>query len=85
MGSEMCIRDRAITGTSDDKTQDVIIKQLGLKHVHKIYFSPNRHNLRISVVKCKKEMRFKHLAWLVSLLKEKAIYTPKTIIFCNGT
>jgi len=30
-------------------------------------------------------MRFKHLAWLVSLLKEKGIYTPKTIIFCNGT
>ena len=30
-------------------------------------------------------MCFKHLAWLVSLLKEKAIYTPKTIIFCNGT
>ena len=32
------------------------------------------HNLRISVVKCKKEMRLKHLAWLVSLLKEKGIY-----------
>ena len=75
----------AITGTADDRTQDVIIKQLGMKHVHKIYVSPNRPNLRISVVKCKKEMRFKHLAWLVSLLKEKGIYTPKTIIFCNGT
>ncbi|XP_015758777.1 PREDICTED: ATP-dependent DNA helicase RecQ-like [Acropora digitifera] len=75
----------AITGTADDRTQDVIIKQLGMKHVRKIYVSPNRPNLRISVVKCKKEMRFKQLAWLVSLLKEKGIYTPKTIIFCNGT
>ncbi|XP_074620808.1 ATP-dependent DNA helicase RecQ-like [Acropora palmata] len=75
----------AITGTADDRTHDVIIKQLGMKHVHKIYVSPNRPNLRISVVKCKKEVRFKHLAWLVSLLKEKGIYTPKTIIFCNGT
>ena len=75
----------AITGTADDRTQDVIIKQLGMKHVHKIYVSPNRPNLRISVVKSKKEMHFKHLAWLVSLLKEKGIYTPKTIIFCNGT
>ena len=39
-------------------------KQLGLKSVHKIYVSPNRPNLRISVVKCKKEMRFKQLAGL---------------------
>ena len=60
-------------------------KQLGLKSVHKIYVSPNRPNLKISVVKCKKEMRFKQLAGLVSLLKEKGMYIPKTLIFCTGT
>ena len=60
-------------------------KQLGLKSVHKIYVSPNRPNLRISLVKCKKEMRFKQLAGLVSLLKEKGMYIPKTLIFCTGT
>ena len=28
---------------------------------------------------------FKHLAWLVDLLKEKGTAMPKSILFCNGT
>ena len=28
---------------------------------------------------------FKHLEWLVDVIKEKRINTPKTIVFCNGT
>ena len=39
-----------ITGTADEKTQSVIVKQLVLKRPQKFYVSPNRENLRISVI-----------------------------------
>ena len=45
----------AIAGTADEKTQSVIVKQLLLKRPQKLYVSPNRENLRISVIKCKRE------------------------------
>lgn len=75
----------AITGTADEKTQSVIVKQLVLKRPQKFYVSPNRENLRISVIKCKRENMFEQLAWLVNMVKEKGTATPKCIIFCNGT
>lgn len=75
----------AITGTADEKTQSVIIKQLVLKRPEKFYVSPNRENLRISVIKCQRELMFQHLDWLVGIVKEKGIASPKSIIFCNGT
>ena len=52
-------------------------KQLGLKSVHKIYVSPNRPKLRISVVKCKKEMRFKQLAGLGQFIERKRHVHPE--------
>ena len=75
----------ALTATADGQTQSVIIKELEMIEVKKFYVSPNRPNLRISVVKCKREEMFKHLEWLVDVIKEKRINTPKTIVFCNGT
>ncbi|XP_068723689.1 ATP-dependent DNA helicase RecQ-like [Montipora capricornis] len=75
----------ALTATADGQTQSVIIKELEMKEVKKFYVSPNRPNLRISVVKCKREEMFKHLEWLVDVIKEKTINTPNTIVFCNGT
>ena len=56
-----------------------------LKRPRKLYVSPNRENLRISVIKCKRENMFQQLAWLVDMVKEKGAATPKCIIFCNGT
>ena len=75
----------AVTGTADEKTQGVIIKQLVLKKPKKFYVSPNRENLRISVIKCKREVMFQHLTWLVTLLKEEGTSTPKSIICCDET
>lgn len=56
-----------------------------MKQVQKLFVSPNRPNLRISVMKCKRVEMFEHLAWLIDLLKVKGTNTPKTIVFCNGT
>ena len=75
----------ALTGTADRQTQNVIIKELQMKEVRKVHVSPNRPNLCISVVKCKREDMFNHLEWLVDVIMKKGTKTPKTIIFCNGT
>ncbi|XP_044165786.1 ATP-dependent DNA helicase hus2/rqh1-like [Acropora millepora] len=56
-----------------------------MKEVRKVHVSPNRPNLCISVVKCKREDMFNHLEWLVDVIMKKGTKTPKTIIFCNGT
>ena len=52
----------ALTGTTDGQTQSVIIKQLEMKQVQKLFVSPNRPNLQISVMKCQRGEMFKHLA-----------------------
>lgn len=75
----------ALTGTADSKTQDVIISQLAMNNPTLLFISPNRNNLRITVVKSKKDQIFFYLLWLVKVIKEKSVETPKTIIFCNGT
>lgn len=56
-----------------------------LKRPRKFYVSPNWENLRISVIKCKRENVFQQLAWLVNMVKEEGAATQKCIIFCNGT
>ena len=49
----------------------------------KIFISPHRPNIRISVTKVKKDDMDKQIDWLVEEVKEKGDTTPKTIIFCN--
>ena len=48
-----------------------------------IFISPNRKNLRFSVIKTKKDEQHLQLDWLISMVKEMGIGVPKTLIFCN--
>lgn len=73
----------ALTGTADTKTQEIISKDLVLKQPIKLFVSPNRPNLRFSILKVKKKDMLGNLDWLISLIKEYGINTPKTIIFCD--
>lgn len=74
----------ALTGTADDTTQSTICSELSLKaNTCKLFISPNRHNIRVSVNKVRKEGMESQLDWLVELTKEQLEKTPKTIIFCN--
>ena len=47
-----------MTGTADGKTQNTITKMLSLHNPVKLLISPERKNLRISVMKCKKKEHF---------------------------
>ena len=55
----------ALTGTADQGTSAAIISGLGLKKNRvELFVSPNRENLRISVIACKKEEAFNKLLWI---------------------
>ena len=73
----------ALTGTADKSTQTAIIKSLGMVDPERIVMSPERKNVRITVIKCKKAEIFSKLNWLVEMMRMKGRNTPKTIIFCN--
>ena len=73
----------ALTATADKETQYVICENLLMLQPVTIFISPNRKNLRFTIIKTKKEDMHLHLDWLVDLIKEYGIDVPKTIIFCN--
>ena len=59
---------------------------MGLKgNKVKIFVSPNRPNLRISVIKLCKDSALDSLMWIVDMVEENCIETPKTLVFCNST
>ena len=44
--------------------------------------SPNRENIRFSVIKTTKTDQLGYLGWLIDIIKERNLLSPKTIIFC---
>ena len=73
----------ALTGTADKNTQSTIIKSLSMVNPKRIVISPERKNLLIAVVKCRKSDMFTNLDWLVDMIRNQGKNMPKTIIFCN--
>ncbi len=73
-----------MTGTADNHTRKVIMSGLAIKSdALEVFLSPNRTNLRISVIKTTKKDALSNLQWLVELCRIKQSETPKTILFCN--
>ena len=59
-------------------------KTLNLLDAYTVNVSPNKGNIRMSAVKVKDlEDALKKLDWLIDLIKEHGIKSPKAIIFCN--
>ncbi len=56
---------------------------LCLRSPIEIFVSPNRPNIRISVLKCAKTGILSQLNWLIELVKVNGVDTPKCLIFCN--
>lgn len=73
----------ALTGTADKATMQAIVSSLSLKEQTDIHVSPNRRNIRMSVFKCSKISMLSHLNWLIELVRNNGLDTPKTLIFCN--
>lgn len=50
---------------------------------HCITLSPERSNIKFSVMKVKREQYHSNFEWIANMIKMKGLETPKTIIFCN--
>ncbi|XP_068686782.1 putative ATP-dependent DNA helicase Q1 [Montipora foliosa] len=71
-----------LTATANKDMRDHLIKYLGMKsNLKPIVVSPNKDNIRFTVLKADKSMHC--FDWLVDVLKEKKENTPFTIIFCK--
>lgn len=73
----------ALTGTADKDTEKTVVGELLMKNPVKLFVSPNRVNLRLSVHKVLRSSMLNHLDWLVDMIKQHGKDTPKTIIFCD--
>lgn len=73
----------ALTGTADQETQKVICYTLARTDATKLFFSPNRSNLRFKIDNVRKTLMLTTLDWIVHLVKNKNTETPKTVIFCD--
>lgn len=74
----------ALTGTADQGTSAAIVTGLGLKKDRvELFVSPNRENLRISVIQSKKEEAFSKLLWITDMIRNHRLDCPKTLVFCN--
>ena len=68
----------ALTGTADKGTTEAIISSLGLKKDRmELFVSPNIINIRISVVKTKKDAAFTQLHWISDMIREQRLHVPK--------
>lgn len=73
----------ALTGTADETTEKEISTSLNMRNPQRVFVSPNRPNLRFTIEKLPKASMVLQLDWIVNLVKENGINTPKIIVFCT--
>ncbi|XP_068756193.1 ATP-dependent helicase wrn-1-like [Montipora capricornis] len=84
MESAMGIPVLALTGRVDIKLRRKIRHMLSLRpDVHCITLSPERSNIKFTVMKVKREQYHCNFEWIADMIKTQGLATPKTIIFCN--
>ena len=74
----------ALTGTADVKMKQTIMKDLSFKKDKVVLdISPERSNIRFTIIKTKRENHLQHLQWLIDMIRLERENMPKTIIFCT--
>ena len=71
----------ALTATAKKEMRNRLTKYLGMGRINHIVVSPNKNNIRFTVLRADKELHC--FDWLVRLLLERKEETPFTIIFCK--
>ena len=74
---------KVLTGITADKgTSEAISSGLSLKKDKvELFVSPNRENLRISVIKTKKSDAFENLHWMVKMIRENGLNAQRRYYF----
>ena len=74
----------ALTGTADVKMKQTIMKDLYFKKDKVVLdISPERSNIRFTIVKTKRENHVQHIQWLTDVIGLEKENMPQTIIFCT--
>lgn len=74
----------ALTGTANVKMGKKIRNLLSMgKDTHNIEISPERSNIKFSVLNVKRDKYHSSFEWIADLIKAEGLSTPKTIVFCN--
>ncbi len=73
----------ALTATATKETCGLILKNLKMTQPHIIQLSPDRPNIRYSVVKVSREFDTA-FQWLVDDLREKRQTLPRVFVFCRS-
>ena len=74
----------ALTGTADLKMKQIIMKDLSFKKGKVVLdISPERSNIRFTILETKRENYLQHLQWLIDMIRLERENMPKTIIFCT--
>ena len=71
----------ALTATASIETQAIIKKTLCLTDCLDVIISPNKPNMKYTVHFCDSDDVRLNFSWLIQLLNEKGIETPRMIIF----
>lgn len=71
----------ALTATANKSLRQRLSKALGFKGNKELIISPNKENIRFTVMEADKSLSC--FNWLVDMIKEKKADTPHTIIFCH--
>jgi superfamily II DNA helicase RecQ len=71
----------ALTATANKEMHNRLAKYLGMKRIEHIVISPNKNNLRFTVLRADKQLHC--FDWLMHLMLERKGETPFTIIFCR--
>ena len=72
----------ALTATSTIFVRRIIIDQLLMENVAMIEASPERRNIRYSVVQASRDL-YDSFKWLIERLRTCQVETPKTLVFCR--
>lgn len=72
----------ALTATSTTFVHRIIIDQLLMENVAIIEASPERRNIRYSVVHASRDLH-DSFKWLIERLRTSQVETPKTLVFCR--
>ncbi len=73
----------ALTATADKNMEKKIVRSLAMSSFALIRMSPNRLNIRLSLVRCTK-LTTSVLDWVVQGIKTKGRNYEKTIIYCQS-
>lgn len=78
-----CVPFPALTATCTKSVQQKLVASLEQRSVHIIKMSPDRSNIRYSVVKASRDLIIS-FGWLIDELKKLRQRLPKTLVFCRS-